>query len=69
VQLYQSGKAVTSLRVWKGTVPEVKAGFLADRYVTLPRGQSDKLALTLVAQERLLAPVTSGQKVVHVGPT
>ncbi len=63
VQLYQSGKAVTSLRVWKGASPEVKAGFLADRYVTLPRGQSEKLSLSLVAQERLLAPVSSGQKV------
>ncbi len=63
VQLYQSGKPVTTLRVWKGTMPELKAGFLADRYVTLPKGQADKLALTLVAQEKLAAPIASGQRV------
>jgi D-alanyl-D-alanine carboxypeptidase (penicillin-binding protein 5/6) len=63
VQLYQSGKPVTTLRVWKGAAPEVKAGFLADRYVTLPKGQADKLALTLVAQDKLAAPIASGQRV------
>jgi D-alanyl-D-alanine carboxypeptidase (penicillin-binding protein 5/6) len=63
VSLYQSGKAVTRLPVWKGAAPEVEAGFLADRYVTLPKGQADKLALTMVAVERLIAPVQSGQRV------
>ncbi|HVF64037.1 MAG TPA: D-alanyl-D-alanine carboxypeptidase family protein [Casimicrobiaceae bacterium] len=63
VALYQSGKPVTTLPVWKGASPNVEAGFLADRHVTLARGQADKLALSLVAQERLIAPVRSGQKV------
>jgi serine-type D-Ala-D-Ala carboxypeptidase (penicillin-binding protein 5/6) len=64
VQLYQSGKPVSTLRVWKGAVPEVKAGFLADRYLTLPKGKAGSLALTLEAQEPLVAPVASAQ---HVG--
>ncbi len=38
VQLYQSGKPVSTLRVWKGAQAEIKAGFLADRYLTLPKG-------------------------------
>ena len=63
VALYQSGKTVTTLPVWKGSAPEVKAGFLADRHVTLPKGQAAKLALSLVAQERLIAPIASGQRV------
>jgi D-alanyl-D-alanine carboxypeptidase (penicillin-binding protein 5/6) len=63
VQLYQSGKPVTTLRVWKGATPELNAGFLADRYVTLPKGQADKLSLTLVAQEKLAAPIARGQRV------
>jgi len=37
VQLYQSGRPVSSLKVWKGAQREVAAGFLADRYLTLPR--------------------------------
>jgi D-alanyl-D-alanine carboxypeptidase (penicillin-binding protein 5/6) len=63
VALYQSGKPVATLPVWKGQVAEVKAGFLADRHITLPKGQADKLALTMVAHERLIAPVQGGQRV------
>ncbi|HSV19839.1 MAG TPA: D-alanyl-D-alanine carboxypeptidase family protein [Casimicrobiaceae bacterium] len=63
VQLYQSGKAVSTLRVWKGADKEVPAGFLADRYLTLPKGKADKLTLTLETQEPLVAPVQSAQRV------
>ena len=63
VQLYQSGKQVTTLRVWKGEQPEVPAGFLADRYLTLPKGKADKLAVTMQAEEPLVAPITRAQRV------
>jgi len=63
VALYQSGKPVSTLRVWKGAKPDVPAGFLADRYLTLPKGKAAGLALTLEAQEPLVAPVASGQRV------
>jgi D-alanyl-D-alanine carboxypeptidase (penicillin-binding protein 5/6) len=63
VQLYQSGKAVSSMRVWKGTAKEVNAGFLADRYLTLPKGKADKLQLTMETQEPLVAPVQRAQRV------
>jgi D-alanyl-D-alanine carboxypeptidase (penicillin-binding protein 5/6) len=63
VQLYQSGKPVTTIKVWKGAMPELKAGFLADRYLTLPKGQADKLALTLATQDPLIAPIQSAQQV------
>ena len=63
VQLYQSDKPVSTLRVWKGAQPEVKAGFLADRYLTLPKGKAGNLALTLEAQEPLVAPVARAQRV------
>ncbi|MFO1415512.1 MAG: hypothetical protein U1F10_16735 [Burkholderiales bacterium] len=63
VQLYQSGKQVTTLRVWKGASPEVPAGFLADRYLTLPKGKADKLALSMQAEEPLVAPIARAQKV------
>ena len=64
VQLYQSGKPVASLKVWKGAEREVGAGFLADRYLTLPRGRAGELKLTLEALEPLVAPIARGQ---HVG--
>jgi len=63
VSLYQAGKPVAALDVWKGAAKQVGAGFVADRHLTLPKGQADKLQLTLVAQERLIAPVQRGQRV------
>jgi serine-type D-Ala-D-Ala carboxypeptidase (penicillin-binding protein 5/6) len=63
VQLYQNGKAVSSLRVWKGATDSVAAGFVADQFVTLPRGQAESLKLSMEAVEPLLAPVTQGQRV------
>jgi D-alanyl-D-alanine carboxypeptidase (penicillin-binding protein 5/6) len=63
VQLYQSGQPVSSLRVWKGVDRTVPAGFVIDRYVTLPKGQAKNLKLSLEAVEPLLAPVLKGQKV------
>src|SRR6266568_7887578 len=38
VQLYQTGQPVSTLKVWKGAVDSVAAGFVADQYVTLPKG-------------------------------
>ena len=63
VQLYQSGKTLSTLRVWKGTRVDVPAGFLADRYLTLPKGKADKLSLTMEAQEPLVAPIARAQRV------
>ncbi|HSC23532.1 MAG TPA: D-alanyl-D-alanine carboxypeptidase family protein [Casimicrobiaceae bacterium] len=63
VALYQSGKPVTTLRVFKGAKHDLPAGFKADRYLTLPKGKADKLSLTLESQEPLIAPVLNGQAV------
>ena len=35
---------------------------LADRYLTLPKGKADKLALSMIAIEPLVAPVVRGQR-------
>lgn len=63
VALYQSGKPVTALRVWKGAEHEVNAGFLANRYVTLPKGKASDLQLTMHATQPLIAPVFATQDV------
>jgi D-alanyl-D-alanine carboxypeptidase (penicillin-binding protein 5/6) len=62
VQLYSSGKAVSNLRVWKGESREVAAGFVTDQFLTLPKGRADKLALSMIAIEPLVAPVVKGQR-------
>ena len=63
VQLYQTGQPVSTLKVWKGATDSVPAGFVADQYITLPKGQAGKLKLTMEAIEPLIAPVSQGQRV------
>jgi D-alanyl-D-alanine carboxypeptidase (penicillin-binding protein 5/6) len=62
VQLYSSGRPVSNLRVWKGESREVAAGFVTDQFLTLPKGRADKLALSMIAVEPLVAPVVKGQR-------
>lgn len=63
VQLYPPGKSISSLRVWKGEANDVAAGFVAAKYITLPKGKAEKLALSMTATEPLVAPVVKGQNV------
>jgi len=63
VRLYPGKQAVTTLQVFKGSTNEVKAGFLADFHVTVPRGGSDKLKASVESRQPLLAPINVGQKV------
>ncbi|MHB8667778.1 MAG: D-alanyl-D-alanine carboxypeptidase family protein [Burkholderiales bacterium] len=62
-KLYDKGQAVSTLEVWKGTESRVKAGFLSDFYVSVPRGLGDQLKAELVSMQPLVAPVSVGQKV------
>ena len=63
VQLYQNGQPVSALRVWKGAADSVPAGFVADQYLTLPKGQAARMKLTMEAIEPLIAPIARGQRV------
>jgi len=63
LRLYEKGQAVKEVEVWKGSANSVKAGFTADFFVTVPKGQADKVKAELLAQPRLLAPVAAGQRV------
>ncbi len=63
VRLYEKNQAVSTLEVWKGSENRVKAGFQADMFVTLPRGQADKVKAEFVSQQPLVAPISAGQRV------
>jgi serine-type D-Ala-D-Ala carboxypeptidase (penicillin-binding protein 5/6) len=62
-KLYDKGQTVSTLEVWKGTESRLKAGFLSDFYVSVPRGQGDQLKADLVSVQPLVAPISVGQKV------
>ena len=63
VKLYEKNQPIASLRVWKGVLNNVKAGFLNDLYVSLPKGHGDKVKANLESRQPLLAPVAAGQQI------
>jgi len=63
VRLYEKGQQVTSLRVWKGAQNELSAGFSDDIFMTVPKGQAERLRVTMEAVQPLLAPISQGQGV------
>jgi serine-type D-Ala-D-Ala carboxypeptidase (penicillin-binding protein 5/6) len=63
VRLYGAGEPVKSLEVWKGEADLVKVGVRSDIFVTVPKGEAEKLKAELVSQQPLIAPLASGQRV------
>lgn len=63
VQVYARNQAVSEFKIWKGMANTVKAGFLADLVLSLPKGQAEKLKANLVSQQPLVAPVSQGQPI------
>ncbi len=63
VRLFEANKPVGTVRVYKGAENEVKAGMRSDLYLTVPKGEGDRLKADFVSQQPLLAPVSAGQKV------
>jgi D-alanyl-D-alanine carboxypeptidase (penicillin-binding protein 5/6) len=57
VKLYAGGAPVHSLEVWKGAARNVNVGVAADLFVTVPKGEADKLKAELVSQQPLMAPL------------
>lgn len=62
VSLFTKEQPVATLRVWKGTQNEVKAGFASDLSIAVPKGYAEKVSKDFVAEPRLIAPIEAGQK-------
>ncbi|MBL0353131.1 MAG: D-alanyl-D-alanine carboxypeptidase family protein [Candidatus Dechloromonas phosphoritropha] len=62
VTLVAKDSPVATLRVWKGTQPNVKAGFGNDFSISVPRGYADKVKSEFTPEPRLIAPIEVGQK-------
>ena len=62
VTLFSKDQVVETMRVWKGMQNQVKAGFVADMVIALPKGYAEKVKSNFVATPRLIAPIEAGQK-------
>ena len=67
-KLYDAGSELTQVRVWKGAEEKTPLGLGEDLYITIPRGQYDRLDASMALDSRILAPVQNGQPLgtVHV---
>lgn len=65
-KLYAAGQKLTDVRVWYGEPEQVGAGPVEDIYITVPRGQYDKLTAEMEIESSLEAPVEKGQELGEV---
>ena len=63
LRIYEKNQTVATLPVWKGADDKVKAGFANDLYLSLPKGQADKLKASIESLQPLLAPIDKGQRI------
>ena len=63
VKLYGGGTAVKSIDVWKGAARAVNVGVGSDLFITVPKGEAEKLKAELISQQPLVAPLAKGQRV------
>lgn len=63
VKLYPARHVVSELRIWRGSANSVKAGFLDDFVMSLPRGAAEKLKVSFTSKQPLMAPVRRGDTI------
>jgi D-alanyl-D-alanine carboxypeptidase (penicillin-binding protein 5/6) len=63
VKLYAAAAPVKTIDVWKGAARTVNVGLGADLFVTVPKGEAEKLKAELISQQPLVAPLAKGQRV------
>lgn len=63
VKLFAANDVVRELEVWKGSRRTVTVGVNRDIFVSVPKGQSQRLKAQLVSQQPLTAPLARDQRV------
>ncbi|MEJ2179551.1 MAG: D-alanyl-D-alanine carboxypeptidase [Gammaproteobacteria bacterium] len=59
-KLYSSNDRLTDVRIWKGESEILPLGILEDLYITIPRGQYDKLDANMSINATIVAPANIG---------
>jgi D-alanyl-D-alanine carboxypeptidase (penicillin-binding protein 5/6) len=60
-RLYGALEPLTEVRIWKGEIEKLGIGLARDLYVTVPRGQYEKLDAKMEIDSKVVAPVTKGE--------
>ncbi|RYE77270.1 MAG: D-alanyl-D-alanine carboxypeptidase [Myxococcales bacterium] len=63
IKVFDAGKAIATVPVWKGEAREVKLGAADAIYVAVPRGDGSKLQTQVERTDPLVAPLNKGQRV------
>ena len=63
VRLFEAAKPMAIVPVWKGKLPEAKLGSAQAVFISVPKGEGDKLKTTVERIDPLVAPLTLGQRV------
>jgi D-alanyl-D-alanine carboxypeptidase (penicillin-binding protein 5/6) len=63
VRLFDAGKPIATVPVWKGAAKEAKLGAASPVFATVPRGEGDKLKTEVQRTDPLVAPLAKGQRV------
>ena len=63
IRLFDDGKPMATVPVWKGKTPDARLGAAAAVYVTVPKGEGDKLQSRIERTDPLVAPLAKGQRV------
>lgn len=63
LRLFEGDKAAAVVPVWKGTAKEARLGAAGPMYVSVPRGEGDKLRTRIERIDPLVAPLAQGQRV------
>jgi serine-type D-Ala-D-Ala carboxypeptidase (penicillin-binding protein 5/6) len=61
-KLYSAGDLITSVKVWKADVDNIDLSINKDIYITVPRGQYDKLEPVVEVDKQIIAPVSQGDQ-------
>ena len=61
-KLYSSGDIVTDVKVWKADIDSIQLTVEDDFYITIPRGQYDKLEPIIEIDTKVIAPVKQGER-------
>ena len=62
-KLYEPGKPVAQLKVWKGKADQAQLGVTTPLLVSVPRGRYAELKPSMEVPRSLVAPIAAGQEV------